>query len=62
MKLIYPAIFTPCTESDGFTVIIPDLMGCITEGYNLQNAIEMGMDAACGWILILLPKDMVIKQ
>lgn len=51
MKLIYPAIFTPCLESDGFTVVVPDLAGCVTEGSSLENAIEMGVDAACGWIL-----------
>ena len=51
MKLIYPAIFTPCEEKDGFTVVVPDLPGCVTEGNSLINAIDMGTDAACGWIL-----------
>ena len=51
MKLVYPAIFTPCLSSSGFTVIIPDLPGCVTEGTSLLEAIEMGQDAASGWIL-----------
>lgn len=51
MKLIYPAIFTPCIESKGYTVVVPDLPGCVTEGCDLENAIEMGIDAASGWIL-----------
>ncbi len=51
MKLLYPAIFTPCSESPGFTVEVPDLPGCITEGQDLVEAIEMGIDAASGWIL-----------
>lgn len=51
MKLMYPAIFTPCEEKDGFTVVVPDLPGCVTEGDSLINAIDMGTDAACGWIL-----------
>lgn len=51
MKLIYPAIFTPCEEKEGYTVIVPDLPGCISEGNSLVNSIEMGTDAACGWIL-----------
>lgn len=51
MKLIYPAIFTPCLEKEGYTVVVPDLPGCVTEGDNLLNAINMGMDAASGWIL-----------
>lgn len=51
MKLIYPAIFTPCLEKEGYTVVVPDLPGCVSEGDSLVHAIEMGIDAACGWIL-----------
>ncbi len=51
MKLIYPAIFTPCLEKEGYTVVVPDLPGCVSEGDSLLNAIDMGTDAACGWIL-----------
>ena len=51
MKLIYPAIFTPFDDSEGFTVVVPDLPGCVTEGDNLAHAIEMGIDAARGWVL-----------
>ena len=51
MKLIYPAIFTPCINKEGFTVEVPDLPGCVTEGNSLIDAIEMATDAASGWIL-----------
>ena len=51
MKLVHPAIFTPFDEGNGFTVEVPDLPGCVTEGDNLVEAIEMGTDAASGWIL-----------
>lgn len=52
MKLIYPAIFTPFNDgTDGYTVEIPDLPGCVSEGESLVEAIEMGTDAASGWIL-----------
>jgi len=51
MKLIYPAIFTPCEEKEGYTVVVPDLPGCVTEGRDLINAIEMAIDAASGWVL-----------
>ena len=51
MKLVYPAIFTPFDEGNGFTVEVPDLPGCVTEGDNLIDAIEMGNDDASGWIL-----------
>jgi predicted RNase H-like HicB family nuclease len=51
MKLIYPAIFTACEEKEGYTVEVPDLPGCVTEGDSLSDAIEMGTNAAGGWIL-----------
>lgn len=51
MKLVYPAIFTPCIEKEGYTVVVPDLPGCVSEGSTLAEAIEMGSDAASGWIL-----------
>lgn len=51
MKLVYPAIFTPCLEKKGYTVVVPDLPGCVSEGSSLVDAIDMGTDAACGWIL-----------
>ena len=49
-KLLYPACFYPAEEG-GYTVIIPDLPGCVTEGDSLQEAIDMATDAASGWIL-----------
>lgn len=51
MKLVYPAVFTQCIEKEGFTVVVPDLPGCVSEGDSLADAIEMGTDAASGWVL-----------
>ena len=51
MKLIYPAIFTPLQEQDGFCVTFPDLPGCVTQGLSLSEAIENAQDAASGWVL-----------
>ena len=51
MKLVYPAVFTPCIEKEGYTVEVPDLPVCVTEGKDLVDAIEMGVDAASGWVL-----------
>lgn len=51
MKLVYPAVFTPCIEKEGYTVEVPDLPGCVTEGKDLVDAIEMGVDVASGWVL-----------
>ena len=52
MKLTYPACFYPCEEKKGgFTVEVPDLPGCVSEGNTLAEAILMGTDAASGWVL-----------
>ena len=52
MKLTYPACFYPCIEKKGaYTVEVPDLPGCVSEGENLADAILMGIDAASGWVL-----------
>ncbi len=42
MELVYPAIFTPWESGPGYTVVVPDLPGCVTEGRDLNEAIEMG--------------------
>jgi Uncharacterized conserved protein len=54
--LVYPACFYPCEEG-GYTVIFPDLSGCVTEGDNLPDAIDMAVDAASGWLLYLLEEE-----
>ena len=52
-KLVYPACFYPYSNEDGngYTVMVPDLPGCVTGGESLAEAIEMGVDAASGWVL-----------
>ena len=52
MLLTYPAIFYPWEDKPGgYTVQVPDLPGCISEGPSLSEAILMGTDAASGWVL-----------
>ena len=52
MKLIYPACFYPCEKKKGgYTVEVPDLPGCVSEGDSLADAILMATDAASGWVL-----------
>lgn len=51
MKLTYPAIFYPCEDGPGYTVEVPDLPGCVSEGDSLADAILMATDAASGWVL-----------
>jgi predicted RNase H-like HicB family nuclease len=53
---IYPAIFTPAAV-DGrgivYTVEIPDIPGCITEGESIAEAISMAREALAGCILAM---------
>lgn len=51
MKLVYPAVLTPWDEGDGYTVTVPDLPGCVSEGASISEALLMGTDAASGWVL-----------
>ena len=44
-RLIYPAIFHPEAEAGGYSVHFPDLLGCVTEGDTLQEALAMAEDA-----------------
>lgn len=63
MKLVYPAVLRPFSDgTEGFVVEFPDLPGCVTEGRNLREAIEMGTDAASGWILEELEEGKNIPQ
>lgn len=50
MKLVYPACFYTCEEG-GYTVLFPDLPGCITEGDTLSESVDMAINAASGWLL-----------
>ena len=42
-KFIYPAIFHP--EEKGFSVFVPDIDGCFSQGDTLEEAYEMISDA-----------------
>jgi predicted RNase H-like HicB family nuclease len=53
---IYPAIFTPATVNDRgivYTVEIPDIPGCITEGESISEALSMTREALAGCILAM---------
>lgn len=61
MKLVYPANFYYEKEG-GYSVEIPDLLGCITQGDNLEEAMEMAQDAALGWILTAIEEEEEIPK
>lgn len=41
----YTVVLTPDPEDGGFTVTVPALPGCITEGDTLEEALAMAQDA-----------------
>ena len=46
MKYVYPAIFHPLEDrTDGYMVTFPDIPGCLTEGFSLNEALYMAHDA-----------------
>ena len=49
MQLIYPAVFY--WDETGYAVEVPDLPGCVSGGYTMEEAFVMGIDAASGWVL-----------
>ena len=51
MKTAYSAILTPRESGNGYFCRVPDLPGCITEGNDLHEAIEMIEDAANLWLV-----------
>ncbi|AJF59763.1 MAG: hypothetical protein QT03_C0001G0262 [archaeon GW2011_AR10] len=64
--LNYTAVFEPQPEG-GYTVIVPALAGCVSEGNSLEEAREMIGDAIrayCESLLkdnLPLPKDIQLK-
>ncbi len=50
MKYVYPVCIYPGDVS-GYTAIVPDLPGCVTEGDTIADALEQAIDAASGWVL-----------
>ena len=46
MKYVYPAVFHPFEDgSNGYMVTFPDIPGCLTEGFSLEEAISMAHSA-----------------
>lgn len=56
MAYIFPAILTSATVDDRgtvYTIEIPDIPGCITEGESISEAISMAREALAGCILAM---------
>ena len=56
MEYVYPAIFHR-NKDESYTIIYPDLPGCISEGKNLGNAMYMAQSALTQWIGYLIDKE-----
>jgi len=61
MEYVYPAIFHK-NEDGSYTVIYPDLPGCISEGKTLGNAISLAQSALKQWIGYLADKEQEIPS
>jgi hypothetical protein len=62
VKLAYPAVITYDAEDKSYSVAFPDLKGCVSGGFSLIEAIEMGIDAASGWILTEMEEGNAIPK
>lgn len=49
MRYVYPAVFR-LLESNKYFIKVPDLPGCVTEGSNLSDALDMAKDAISMWL------------
>ncbi|MDR1159274.1 MAG: type II toxin-antitoxin system HicB family antitoxin [Syntrophomonadaceae bacterium] len=56
MNCVYPAIFTH-NDDGSYTIIFPDLPGCVSEGKNLSNALYMANSALTQWIEYLVDEQ-----
>ncbi len=50
MMLKYTIILEPDTEEGGYTVTVPALPGCITQGETIEQCIERAQEAIAGYI------------
>ncbi len=50
----YTIILEPDTEEGGYTVTVPALPGCITQGDTIEQCIERAQEAIAGYIESLI--------
>lgn len=60
MKYVYPAIFK-LLESGKYFIRVPDLPGCVTEGKDLSDSLEMAKDAV-SYVMLKITKKMCQPQ
>jgi len=64
----YTVVIEPDEEGQGFTISVPALPGCITEGETLDEALEMARDAIRLYVSVLeergepIPDDVTTRK
>lgn len=54
MFVSYPAVFLKDVKSDAYTILFPDLPGCISCGNDVKDALYMANDAlGCFYLMII---------
>lgn len=48
----YTIVLIPEPEEGGYSVIVPALAGCVTQGETVEEAVAMAQDAIAGWIAV----------
>lgn len=61
MKIVYPVCFYE-EDDGGYSIDIPDLLGCCTQAETIEEAIEMAQDAALGWIITAIEEGEEIPK
>ena len=61
MEFVYPAVFH-ANDDGSYTVVYPDLPGCISEGKSLENAIYMAQSALTQWIEYIIDKKQELPK
>lgn len=54
---VYRAVLTPDLKVGGYTVRVPGLPGCVTEGDTLHEAKRMARDAIGLWLVVAKPAE-----
>lgn len=52
MRYVFPAVFYP-EENGEYSVLFPDLKGCVTQGQDLPDALFEAQDALNYWLRFL---------
>ena len=58
----YTIILDPDEEEGGYTVTVPALPGCVTQGDTLEEAIAMARDAISGYLEALAKTGQPIPE